>query len=579
MACAFHICSLTQSWHGVDIPTPQWLTALNALALAFGIIANLALLFRMGRRLPFTVANTLIISGWYISSFLLTSIIVAASYLPRGPSTSKVAFTQAVYYAIMAAALQVTIATMMLIAAWGAYTGRHGREFKLTMGQRTLMLQTVSFVIYLLGGAAVFSRIEGWAFLDAVYWADYTLLTIGIGNYAPATHLGRILLFPYATGGIVTLGLLVGSIYSMGLQQGKKRFAARMFEQERERMVKRIDQGKLHLTPFSTGHDRKRQQEEFVLMRRVQEKAGQRRRWIFFLVPAGAWLFLWMIGAAIFWTTETHQHWSYFESLYFAYVSLMTIGYGSFYPESNAGKPFYVFWSLLAIPILTILISSLEDTVAVSIRDLTLLIGEFTILPGDVSPKNRLRQALKKAIERKKITIEQGIEGSSQPSQATEDSGERQDVSNPTCNHSAGGELDEGSEHAKNHDGTDGYICPNRICHALLLGTEIRTVMGDLHASPPRQYTYAEWTWFLKLIGEDETSPGFGRRTSVSNQSESQRALVENHGEQGQQLSWLGTQSALMCDKEEAEWVMHRLSLSLERELKAEREAQRERVR
>ena len=90
----------------------------------------------------------------------------------------------------------------MLVTVWGAYRGHYDKEFQLTMSQRTLMLQTISFLVYLLAGAAVYSHIEGWAYLDAVYWADFTLLTVGIGDYAPSTHLGRGLLFPFAIGGI-----------------------------------------------------------------------------------------------------------------------------------------------------------------------------------------------------------------------------------------------------------------------------------------------------------------------------------------------------------------------------------------
>jgi len=57
-------------------------------------------------------------------------------------------------------------------------------------------------LVYLMAGAAVYSHIEGWAYLDAVYWADFTLLTVGIGDYSLQTHLGRGLLFPFAIGGI-----------------------------------------------------------------------------------------------------------------------------------------------------------------------------------------------------------------------------------------------------------------------------------------------------------------------------------------------------------------------------------------
>jgi potassium channel subfamily K len=90
----------------------------------------------------------------------------------------------------------------MLVTVYGALRGHYNKEFQLTMSQRTLMLQTISFLVYLLAGAALYSHIEGWKYLDAVYWADFTLLTVGIGDYAPSTHLGRGLLFPFAIGGI-----------------------------------------------------------------------------------------------------------------------------------------------------------------------------------------------------------------------------------------------------------------------------------------------------------------------------------------------------------------------------------------
>lgn len=65
--------------------------------------------------------------------------------------------------------------------------------------------------------AAVHASVEKWKFLDAVYWANSTLLAIGIG--APVTHLGSALLFPYAIGGIIILGLVVSSIHLLVLER------------------------------------------------------------------------------------------------------------------------------------------------------------------------------------------------------------------------------------------------------------------------------------------------------------------------------------------------------------------------
>ena len=59
----------------------------------------------------------------------------------------------------------------------------------------------------------------------------------------------------------------------------------------------------------------------------------------------------------MFWQCEhAVQGMTYFEALYFCYVSLLTIGYGDLAPQSNPGRPFFVFWSLIAVPTMTILV-------------------------------------------------------------------------------------------------------------------------------------------------------------------------------------------------------------------------------
>lgn len=201
----------------------------------------------------------------------------------------------------------------MIVTIYGAMKGHYSKEFKLTVSQRTLMLQTISFFFYLLLGALVFSKIEGWKFLDAVYWADFTLLTIGIGDdYTPKTHLGRGLLFPFAIGGIVILGLVVGSIRSLVLDRTKKKLGARMTEKTRRRVVQRIENAqdsdskvnrikglskettkRLTLEPNDHSQSEKRRREaEFNAMRAVQHIAARDRKWISLTISGLAWLLL-----------------------------------------------------------------------------------------------------------------------------------------------------------------------------------------------------------------------------------------------------------------------------------------------
>lgn len=102
-------------------------------------------------------------------------------------------------------------------------------------------------------------------------------------------------------------------------------------------------------------------------------------------------MFLWLVGAFVYKTSERNQEWSYFTGLYFAYTSLLTIGYGDLQPTSNSGKPFFVFWSMLAVPTLTILISDMGDTVVKSFSEFTIWAGSLTILPGENSTRVTLK--------------------------------------------------------------------------------------------------------------------------------------------------------------------------------------------
>jgi potassium channel subfamily K, other eukaryote len=237
--------------------------------------------------------------------------LTATASGPLKLSTPDQVYSEAYFYAIFSAVFYFVAASLMLLTATGANKGYYGKDFKLTMSQRTLMLQTICFLTYLLIGALVFSHIEGWLFLDAVYWADVTLLTVGLGDYSPSTKIGRGLLFPYAIGGIITIGLVVDSIRSLVLERGKVKLDARILERQRKRLLKHI--GMKHdpfvLTPVEeeimSSHtkaitERERRQMEFYLMRKVQARAASRGRWMSLMISASTWFVLWFAGAAVF---------------------------------------------------------------------------------------------------------------------------------------------------------------------------------------------------------------------------------------------------------------------------------------
>lgn len=313
MASAFSICALVKPWRQSILPgsdvtravfkrDPPWLIAINAVQLVIAIIANLFLLLNMTKRVRFSIAQPITIVGWYISSLLLVALCATAGgpLLPQH-NVGELVWSQAFYYGLFAAVLYFIVASLMAITFWGASTGHYSKDFELTMSQRTLMLQTIAFLAYLLLGALVFSHIEGWLYLDAVYWADVTLFTVGLGDLTPKTNLGRGLMIPYALIGIITLGLVIGSIRSLMLDRGKKRLDARMLEKKRRRFVQHLvrdGKGEI-LEPITEQHpddspelksydnstttpqaELQRRHTEFHLMRKIQDRVSKRRRWM-----------------------------------------------------------------------------------------------------------------------------------------------------------------------------------------------------------------------------------------------------------------------------------------------------------
>jgi potassium channel subfamily K len=555
-------------------------TIVNAISLSVAIIANLALLLNMGGYLRFIIAQPIVILGWYLSSFILIVLVAVVASTIQSPHGHI--FSQAFYYAIFAAGLYFIISSLMVVSLYGAYFGHYTQDFKASMEQMPLMAQTISFAVYLLGGAAIFMRIEGWRFLDAVYWADYTILTVGIGDFAPKTHLGRSLLFPYAVGGVIILGLIVASIQSFTSDRGTKKLSIMTRKKYLMSMKRNASASTDPRNPsFTEGGNRMAlktnskwaiSKAEFSMMRSIQGKVAHRRQWNLFLSSVVTWFLLWLVSAEVFRRAERAQNWSYFKALYFTYTSLMTIGYGDVYPTSNFGKAFFVFWSLLAVPTLTVLISSMGSTVLKVIKEVVVWIGEVALKLGERGLGGDPRQIsseLRNGTRSKHHEASASLKGKPTTSKGKGTQG------SPTEKLAE----DQSQENWKDRIGEEkigGQLGQNTQYYHYLLVEEIANVVNDLKLSRERQYTYEEWTWFIALISAgDETGVFDGLSPSKSEELEFGgqglgAARKDGEDDESRQWGWYGSQSPFMGEKTEPEWVLECLSSMLKRGLKEE---------
>lgn len=444
----------------------------------------------------------------------------------------------------------------MAVTFWGASSGHYAKDFNLTPSQRTLMLQTILFLSYLLFGALIFSHIQDWHYLDAVYWATVTLFTVGFGDFAPTTNISRALVLPYALVGVISLGLVISSIRSMILERGRRRLDARMEEKNRRRIIRTMTKtghdeilrpilGDMNLAggasdPSLPQNEFDRRRTEFLLMRKIQKQAAIRRKWSALIISGSVWILLWLVGAVIFMHCERpYQQWTYFDSFYFCFVSLITIGYGDRTPHSNAGKAFFVFWSLLALPTMTVLISNAGDTVVKFFRDATIRVGSMTILPGEDgltgsakyvanrlslgrmfrNATNAIREREKQKRQIKRTTSMVGFNLGD-----VDDTTKQRDHSRSNSGSGSHIHSDAGIDRQGKHKFCEPATIPagrpslsqvrDHLDHLptgtdlhILLAKEIQLVSQHLREPEPRRYTFEEWAWYLGLIGEDERDP------------------------------------------------------------------------
>ena len=487
------------------------------------------------------------------------------------PQRPDQTYSQGFWHAVIAAVLYLVSSMLLMVNMQGYFLGHYPRHFELTDEQRNLILQTMMFFIWLAGGGGVFAKVCGWSFADALYFCDVTILTVGFGDFHPPNDVGRGLVFPYSVGGIIILGLMVSSINKFAQELGRdniikshvekrrantiKRSVTTTFELEQRQAQNRKKQKNNHqqAAPFMNTLRRVASREprivmlyeekdRFNAMRNIQKSTSDFKKYYALTMSVLAFGILWCVGAVGFWKAEAKtQGLTYFQALYFCYVSLLTIGYGDLSPTSNAGKPFFIVWSLIAVPTMTILISDMGDTVIASFKRGTFTLADWTVLPkaglyrAFVDRHPWLYHWLKKRSE-VKAERERFTGGSPGPEDEDIDIRPAKTIEEIAAQEPS--ELDE-------------HILARKLAIA------IRHTANDLKSDTPRRYNYEEWVEFTRLIR-------FSRKT--------ERELAEEEEEEGLvEWDWIGEKSPMMAEQSESEWVLDRLCESLDRYMRKQK--------
>jgi len=294
----------------------------------------------------------------------------------------------------------------------------------------------------------------------------------------------------------------------------------------------------------------KEEKDRFDAMRDIQKNTHKFKQYYALAMSFLAFGILWCAGAVVFMLAEAReQSLTYFQALYFCYVSLLTIGYGDFSPKSNVGKPFFIVWSLLAVPTMTILISDMGDTVIAAMNRGAFSIADWTVMPREgawhdflvhhPSLRNWLERMHEKREEKKRLKRgfdiadpDMDIEGDTEAALAAKG----RSLSTPNIPN---------LEQLANKDALTDHDLARKLALA------IKRAAQDLHLHPPKRYCYEEWVEFTRLI-----------RFSVHSKEE----VEEEEEEEGIiEWDWIGENSPMLSEITESEWILDRLCESLNR--------------
>jgi potassium channel subfamily K len=274
------------------------------------------------------------------------------------------------------------------------------------------------------------------------------------------------------------------------------------------------------------------EKDRFDAMRRIQKQTASFKKWSTLSFTIIAFGLMWCLGALVFWLCERHiQDMTYFNALYFCYVCLLTIGYGDMAPQSNAGRPFFVVWSLIALPTMAFLVKYLGETVIDSFKRGVSAIGDFTLLP-----KQGAYQKLLDHFPRLTHWLQQRKDDKA--------SQKRLEAGFPVG-------IDEDADKRAKTLEQFARETPTHYDLALRLAKTIRQVATDAKAKTEKQYTYVEWLQFAQMIRFT------AEKDEDTNAGAEEEGLVE--------WDWIGENSPMMARGTEADFALDRLCESMNR--------------
>lgn len=96
------------------------------------------------------------------------------------------------------------------------------------------VIVVIGYILIMAGGIFIYHDVEGWGYLDSAYFMVITATTIGYGDFAPATDLGKLITMGYSFIGIAFVFYLISLISHRVFERRLKEKVEDLREQKKD---------------------------------------------------------------------------------------------------------------------------------------------------------------------------------------------------------------------------------------------------------------------------------------------------------------------------------------------------------
>ncbi|RCK59376.1 Outward-rectifier potassium channel TOK1 [Candida viswanathii] len=517
LANMISIVGLIEHWKvskatGHMVPDRPEVVVLNAMSLALGIIGNISLLMNFSRSVKYLISQTISILAWcFASAFLAAALLITHhNFIGVDP---KYLPSEGFYFAAFTAAFYLTCTIILSVNFMGYRLHKYPPTFNLDQKQRTLMFYTIWFATWSIIGALVMGNlIDSLTYGSALYYCIVSFLTVGLGDILPQTAGAKVAVLVFSLIGVLVMGLIVATLRAVILSSAAPVIFWHNVEIARVKLIKELEAKDIHLSG----------DEAFHKMRVLRHKVRSRHNRISLGITVAVFLIFWLVGAAIF---QQVEGWSYFNSMYFCFLCLITIGYGDYAPKKSLGRVFFVSWAVGAVPLMTILVSNVGDTLYVMCNDITAWFSTWMFsTQREYDEIKQFKKKLKEdqddqitvssaAVRREEMEEDQEIESLDELQRTLdeEDREMREDDEPLTSPSSKFSDVVSNTSkkpvvQAKQLEALRKRVALKKKTHLTLLEylERLKPLINDSIEEPKRKYSHRQWSELLQSLGADE---------------------------------------------------------------------------